>query len=69
MRDIAAVSVRLIKMPLSVKAMTIPSPDGWFNVYINDRLTREEINEALEHEYDHILRGDFDSALPGHVLN
>lgn len=69
MRDIATATIRFIHLPLSVKAMTIPSSDGWYNIYINDRLTYEECMTALEHEYDHIMCGDFDKALPGHVLN
>lgn len=68
MREIATATIRLVCMPLSIKAMTIPSCDGWYNIYVNDRLTYEECVEALDHEYDHIMNGDFDKDIPGSQL-
>ena len=33
--------------------------DGFYNMYINSRLSYEEQKKAIAHEMKHIARGDF----------
>lgn len=53
--------VRLIKLPLTVKGVTVPDADGNFNIYINKGLTFEEQQKAYMHEIIHISNKDFES--------
>lgn len=53
------VFVRKIRLPMAVRAFTIPDEQGNFNVYINDRLSAEQQHKSLEHEFYHIRSGDF----------
>ena len=55
--------VRLIDMPLCIKAVTIPSEDGAFNVYVNARYSHEEQDMAIKHEINHIYNNDFCNSL------
>ena len=51
--------VRLILLPDTVRAVTIPNDDGTFDIYINRCLPEELQNRALEHELEHIRRDHF----------
>ena len=51
--------VRMIALPVSVPAVTIPNDDGTFNVYINADLPELIQNRALEHELEHIRLDHF----------
>ncbi len=53
------VFVREIKMPLTIRAFTIPDANGDFNVYINEDLSDSAKKKAFEHEKAHIKRNDF----------
>lgn len=53
--------IRLIDLPCTVKGVTIPHPDGTYNIYINDRYSIELQNEILKHELRHIENFDFDN--------
>lgn len=33
--------------------------DGFYNIYINSRLSYEEQKKTIAHEMEHIVRGDF----------
>ena len=33
--------------------------DGFYNIYINARLSYEQQKKAIAHEMEHIARGDF----------
>lgn len=55
--------VRLIALPDSVYGFTTPSPDGYMNVYLNDKLMHEQQEQVLLHELRHIRRDDFYHAL------
>ena len=68
MREVALVETRHLPLPFGIKGFTIPSPDGCFNIYINNRLSYEEQKVTYDHEVDHIMNGDFDKDLPGSVL-
>ncbi len=51
--------VREIKMPLTIRAFTIPDANGDFNIYINEDLSDAAKRKSLEHEETHIKRNDF----------
>lgn len=51
--------VREIKMPLTIRAFTIPDANGDFNIYINEDLSDAAKRKSLEHEKTHIKRNDF----------
>ena len=48
-----------MKMPLTIRAFTIPDANGDFNIYINESLSDEAKEKSLAHEKRHIERGDF----------
>ena len=45
---------RLHNLPLTVRGVTTPNPDGTFSVYINAALPPEVQEAALQHEVYHI---------------
>lgn len=51
--------IREIKMPLTIRAFTIPDANGDFNIYINEALSDSAKKKSLEHEQAHIIRNDF----------
>lgn len=51
--------VRLIDLPPSVKAFVAMDDDGFYNIYINSKLSREEQCRAAAHELNHIVLDDF----------
>ncbi len=51
--------IREIKMPLTIRAFTIPDANGDFNIYINEDLSDAAKRKSLEHEKTHIKRNDF----------
>lgn len=53
--------VRFIDLPLTTKGVTVEDANGFFNIYINENLSVEQQQAALEHEMTHIRRGDFDN--------
>lgn len=55
--------VREMKMPLTIRAYTVPDANGDFNIYLNEALSEEAKKKSLEHEKKHITRNDFSSKL------
>lgn len=55
--------IREIKMPLTIRAFTIPDANGDFNIYINEALSDEAKKKSLAHEKKHIKRNDFQKDL------
>ena len=53
------VNIRYVSLPHSVRAVTLPSSDGTFDVYINSDLPEELQRKALRHELEHIRRDHF----------
>ena len=51
--------IRKIKLPMSVRAFTIPDAQGDYNIYINEALSDEQQYKSLFHEEMHIENGDF----------
>ena len=56
--------VRLVDLPSCVKEVTIPSEDGFKNIYINARLSGEGRKRALIHELKHLANDDFLNEVP-----
>ena len=59
MIDISSYTIRLTHLPDSVEGVTAESPDGHYNIYINDKLTAERRADVLRHELKHIENDDF----------
>lgn len=51
--------VRLVPLPSSIRGFTIPDENGDYNIYLNDQLFGDELNDAYDHEVEHIENGDF----------
>lgn len=51
--------VRLISLPVTVRAVTLPNDDGTFDIYINTNLPEELKQKALDHELGHIRKDHF----------
>lgn len=49
-----------MELPLTVRAFTLPDPQGDYNIYLNCALSREQQEKSLLHEAAHISNGDFD---------
>lgn len=62
------VFIREKKMPLSVRAFTLPDSNGDYNIYVNCDLADEVKIKTLEHETRHILKDDFEELIPAHIL-
>lgn len=56
--------VRLMPMPPSLRGVTIPDPDGNYNIYINQNLAYEMQRKTYLHELEHIEKGHFNSDKP-----
>jgi hypothetical protein len=56
--------VRLVDLPSCVKAVTVPSDDGYMNIYINARLSDAGRERALKHELKHLANDDFLNEVP-----
>ena len=53
------VYIKIIELPLKVKGVTIPNSDGYFCVFINSKLSKEEQQLAINHESMHIKLNHF----------
>ncbi len=62
------VLVREIKMPLTIRAFTVPDANGDFNIYINESLSDAAKRKSLEHEKQHISRNDFQKELSAKLI-
>lgn len=51
--------IRLIDLPCSIKAMVSMGDDGFYNIYVNSKLSQEEQYRAATHELKHIAFDDF----------
>lgn len=52
--------IHYIEFPKTVRGVTLPLPDGSFDIYINSLLEPEEQQKALRHELRHISAKHFD---------
>ena len=53
--------IRIVDLPISIKGVTIPSLDGYYNVYINAKYSAEMQNIILNHELKHVKNFDFEN--------
>ena len=53
--------VRTIPLPICVKGVTVPHPDGTYNIYINANYSSEIQKDILKHELRHIYNDDFEN--------
>lgn len=53
--------VRQLDLPHTIKAFVAMDEDGFSNIYVNSRLSREEQAKAAVHELRHVARDDFGS--------
>lgn len=51
--------IRYVDLPCRVNGITVQDENGFYNVYINARLSIAAQREAIEHELTHINRDDF----------
>ena len=56
-----SIFIREMKMPLSIRAFTMPDENGDYNIYINNDLSDEAKKKSLNHEKMHIENNDFSS--------
>lgn len=55
-------TVRLLDLPYTVKAVTAMDEDGYYNIYINSKLSKETQQKAVQHELAHVQMNDFYSS-------
>lgn len=53
-----ATIIRLVKLPMTVRGMTVTDPDGNYNVYINKNMSHEVQKITYCHENEHIINDD-----------
>lgn len=53
------VCIRFMDFPCRVNGVTVQDENGFYNVYINARLSLEAQRAAIKHELTHIKREDF----------
>lgn len=59
------VYVRYVALPAAVGGVTVPNPDGSFDIYINSLQSPERQASRLAHEIRHIMLDHFyDDLLP-----
>lgn len=51
--------VRLVDLPCGIVAFTLLDEDGFYNIYINARCSKDMQNKGYEHELEHIKRNDW----------
>lgn len=51
--------VRLVPLPASVDAVTVPNSDGTFDIYLNADLCEARQKNRLRHEIKHIIEDHF----------
>ena len=55
------VIIRIIDLPICVKGVTVPHPDGTYNIFINARYPIDIQQDTLKHELNHVENFDFDN--------
>lgn len=55
------VYVRIVRLPATVRGVTVADENGDYNIYINSLLSSDQQQLVLRHEMTHVNRNDFDS--------
>ncbi|MBE6747898.1 MAG: hypothetical protein E7557_01555 [Ruminococcaceae bacterium] len=63
-----SIFIREMKMPLTIRAFTVPDANGDYNIYINNDLSEEAKQKSLNHEKEHIENNDFLSSELARVI-
>jgi len=63
-----SIFIREMKMPLTIRAFTVPDENGDYNIYINNDLSEEAKQKSLNHEKNHIENNDFASSELARVI-
>ncbi len=63
-----SIFIREMKMPLTIRAFTVPDANGDFNIYINEDLSDAAKRKSLEHEKTHISRNDFQKEISAKLI-
>ena len=63
-----SIFIREMKMPLTIRAFTVPDANGDYNIYINNDLSEEAKEKSLNHEKKHIEENDFGSCELARVI-
>ncbi len=63
-----SIFIREMKMPLTIRAFTVPDANGDYNIYINNDLSEEAKEKSLKHEKKHIEENDFGSCELARVI-
>lgn len=51
--------IRVIKLPTTIRGVTVPDSDGNYNIYINKNISHDMQIKTLIHESEHIKNDDF----------
>lgn len=51
--------IRYVDMPTHTRGVTVEDGNGFYNIYINSKLSVAMQQEAIAHELGHIARNDF----------
>lgn len=60
--------IRLIDLPCTCAGFTIRDDNGFYNIYLNARLSFERMKLAYRREINHIIHGDFDCFFSAHQI-
>ena len=61
MIDLDDYCIRYVDLPSTTKGLTVEDRDGFYNIYINAKLSFYAQQEALHHELRHVQRNDFNT--------
>lgn len=61
-------AVRLLDLPTDVGGFITESPDGFLNIYINARHSRDQQRRSLRHELRHADADDLHSSDPVSII-
>lgn len=56
--------VRLVDLPYTVRGMVSDDGSGFYNIYLNARMTREMNQKSFAHEIAHLVNDDFTNDRP-----
>lgn len=61
------IRIYLCDMPMSIKGYTVLK-DEWFTIVINANLSESARYKAYQHEYRHIMNGDFEKRTSADII-
>lgn len=60
--------IRFIPLPTTLKGITVEDSSGFYNIYINNSLSYEEQQKAIQHELSHVTGNDFNVQKPLYMV-